>query len=482
MSADRPPEVPGRRRRSRGRRGSAKVARPHERNGSRRAAPLARRRPALADRLRGHAARAPDHARAARRRPGDACRARARGAAGRARLRVCSPCDRGRRRERPAEVVAGLVGKRTRLAVSDRCWASHLLELEQALPHATWRSAGAGRRAAAGREGRPRDRGARVPPARPPTVWQRRLLGGEIALIGRSEAEVSAEISRRLLAEGHEQGELRHRRQWRRIPPARTTSRGRRVIGRGEPVVCDFGGALRLGDGDRLLLGHHAHRRHRGSRRGVPGALRGAVPRAGGGRGGCDGWHAVRGRRPSGTRADRRRRLRRGVHPPHRPRHRDRGARGPLHGGRAIARRSSPATPSPSSPASTWPVGSARASRTSWSRPRTDRSHAIKLTTDSLSSRPRKGRSRGSWTRRACCRRGGVVERPRPRGCGSARRRGRAGRHLRPGARGVVERRGLAPLAGRGRRRRPGRCHRSGDSRPTRSRWRWSGSAASTSS
>ena len=34
----------------------------------------------------------------------------------------------------PAEIVARLVGKRTQLAVSDRCWASHLLELEQAMP------------------------------------------------------------------------------------------------------------------------------------------------------------------------------------------------------------------------------------------------------------------------------------------------------------------------------------------------------------
>ena len=33
--------------------------------------------------------------------------------------------------ERPTEIVAGLVGKRTQLAISDRCWAAHLLELER---------------------------------------------------------------------------------------------------------------------------------------------------------------------------------------------------------------------------------------------------------------------------------------------------------------------------------------------------------------
>ena len=150
-------------------------------------------------------------------------------------------------RERPAEVVAGLVGKRTRLAVSDRCWASHLLELEKAIPHATWRSAGAvvgplravkdaHEVAALRAAGAAADRVASA------------LLGGEIALIGRSEAEVSAEISRRLLAEGHERvnfaivGSGPNSASPHHDP-------GPRVIGRGEPVVCDFGGALRLGDG-----------------------------------------------------------------------------------------------------------------------------------------------------------------------------------------------------------------------------------------
>jgi len=149
-------------------------------------------------------------------------------------------------RECPVGVVAGLVGARRRLAVSDRCWACHLLELEKAIPRADWRSArsvvGPLRAVKDAREiaalraaGAAADRVAAA------------LLSGEIALIGRTEAEVSAEISMRLRAEGHERvnfaivGSGPNSASPHHEP-------GRRVIERNEPVVCDFGGSLRLGD------------------------------------------------------------------------------------------------------------------------------------------------------------------------------------------------------------------------------------------
>ena len=67
------------------------------------------------------------------------------------------------------------------------------------------------------------------------------LQGGEIAMVGRTEAAVSADLSNRLLAEGHERvnfaivasgpnGASPHH------------SAGERVIQRGDVVVCDFGG------------------------------------------------------------------------------------------------------------------------------------------------------------------------------------------------------------------------------------------------
>ena len=149
--------------------------------------------------------------------------------------------------EQPTDVVAALVGRRTRLAVSDRCWASHLLELERSIPRAHWRSArevvgllravkDAHEVAALRAAGTAADAVAAA------------LLGGEIALIGRTEAEVSADISTRLRDEGHERvnfaivGSGPNSASPHHEP-------GPRVIGRGEVVVCDFGGSLRLGDG-----------------------------------------------------------------------------------------------------------------------------------------------------------------------------------------------------------------------------------------
>jgi Xaa-Pro aminopeptidase len=148
--------------------------------------------------------------------------------------------------EDPFALIAGLLGARRSLAVSDRAWAVHLLALQSELPGASFRPAGeltaplrsvkdeveAAALAAAGAAA---DRVAEA------------LLSGDIALVGRSEAEVSREIGERLLGEGH-----------RRVNFAIVGSgpnsasphheAGERVIGPGEAVVCDFGGTLALGD------------------------------------------------------------------------------------------------------------------------------------------------------------------------------------------------------------------------------------------
>jgi Xaa-Pro dipeptidase len=69
------------------------------------------------------------------------------------------------------------------------------------------------------------------------------LQGGEIAMVGRTEADVSADLSRRLIAEGHQRvnfaivgsgpnGASPHHHA------------SERVIERGDVVVCDFGGRM----------------------------------------------------------------------------------------------------------------------------------------------------------------------------------------------------------------------------------------------
>jgi Xaa-Pro aminopeptidase len=151
-----------------------------------------------------------------------------------------------RETEDPISVIADLVGGRTQLGVSDRSWAVHLLALQQILSVATFRPASevtsplrsvkdAAEMAALHAAGAAADRVAAA------------LIGGEIPLIGRSEAAVSKELAERLVAEGHCKvnfaivGSGPNSASPHHEP-------GSRVIGRGEPVVCDFGGTLRLSD------------------------------------------------------------------------------------------------------------------------------------------------------------------------------------------------------------------------------------------
>jgi Xaa-Pro aminopeptidase len=139
-------------------------------------------------------------------------------------------------------IVSGLVGRRSRLAVSDRTWATFVLGLQDRLPGTTWRSASevtsplravkdeaevaALRRAAAAAD--------RVAV---------QLMSGDIPLVGRSESAVSAELGRRLQAEGHERvnfaivGSGPNSASPHHDP-------GSTRIESGEAVVCDFGGVL----------------------------------------------------------------------------------------------------------------------------------------------------------------------------------------------------------------------------------------------
>jgi Xaa-Pro aminopeptidase len=103
----------------------------------------------------------------------------------------------------PLQIVASLIGARRRLAVSDRTWATFLLGLQSRVPDATWEPASkitSPLRAikddfevkALRRASQAADRVAA------------QLLSGAVQLVGRTEAEVSADLGRRLVAEGHQ--------------------------------------------------------------------------------------------------------------------------------------------------------------------------------------------------------------------------------------------------------------------------------------
>jgi Xaa-Pro aminopeptidase len=152
--------------------------------------------------------------------------------------------------EDPVGLVRSLLGRGgsspRRLGISDRSWATTLLALQGRLPASEFVAASsvtAPLRAvkddvevdALRRAGAAADRVA--------TALQR----GEIALIGRTEAAVSAEIADRLVAEGHQHVNFAIVGSG---PNAASPHHepGPRVIGPGETVVCDFGGSYAVDD------------------------------------------------------------------------------------------------------------------------------------------------------------------------------------------------------------------------------------------
>jgi Xaa-Pro aminopeptidase len=142
--------------------------------------------------------------------------------------------------EDPVAKVAELAGPVRAVAIGNRTWSQFLLALQRALPAARWEPAstvvGELRRVKEPAEVEALARAAagvdRVAAA---------LRGGEIPLVGRTEAEVSAELGRRILAEGHARVNFAIVASG---PNAASPHHhpSDRVIQPGEIVLCDFGG------------------------------------------------------------------------------------------------------------------------------------------------------------------------------------------------------------------------------------------------
>ena len=142
--------------------------------------------------------------------------------------------------ESPVGIVAGLAPGAGVAAVGDRTWAQFLVDLQAELPGVAWRKAStvtsplrsvkdAAEVEALRRAGAAADRVAA------------QLHGGAIPLVGRTEAEVSADLGRRLLAEGH------HKVNFAIVAAGSNAASphhepGQRVIEAGQVVLCDFGG------------------------------------------------------------------------------------------------------------------------------------------------------------------------------------------------------------------------------------------------
>ena len=144
--------------------------------------------------------------------------------------------------ENPVEIVAKHLGGATRIAIGDQMWARFLVELMGFVSGANFVRAvdvvGSLRMAkdvdeiaALQAAGAAADRVAT------------QLRAGDIALVGRTEAQVSADISARLIAEGHDVVNFA-------IVAAGENAAsphhhpGSRVIKQDEIVLCDFGGTM----------------------------------------------------------------------------------------------------------------------------------------------------------------------------------------------------------------------------------------------
>jgi Xaa-Pro aminopeptidase len=154
--------------------------------------------------------------------------------------------------EDPIDLVVSLLpgaaaGGTRRLAISDRAWTTTVLALQRRLPGAEWIEAStviAPLRAVKDASELGALRLASAAADRVATMLQ----AGKIGLVGRTESEVSAQLATLLIAEGHHQVNFAIVGSGPNAASPHHEA-GDRVIGRGETVVCDFGGAYSV-DGD----------------------------------------------------------------------------------------------------------------------------------------------------------------------------------------------------------------------------------------
>jgi Xaa-Pro aminopeptidase len=143
--------------------------------------------------------------------------------------------------EDPVAIVAQLTGSARTVAVGDHTWARFVVDLQhQHAPTTSWVRSSlvtAGLRAVKEAEEIERLQFAATGVDRVAAA----LHAGEIPLIGRTEADLSAELSRRIVAEGHVKVNFAIVASG---PNAASPHHhaSNRVIGAGEVVLCDFGG------------------------------------------------------------------------------------------------------------------------------------------------------------------------------------------------------------------------------------------------
>lgn len=144
--------------------------------------------------------------------------------------------------EDPVAIAHTLLGDARTIAVGDQMWSRFLVDLLKHRPQSQYVRSVVVMEALRSKKDAA-EVSALVAAGAAADRVAAQLHGGEIPLVGRTEAEVSADISARLIAEGHQKVNFA-------IVAAGENAAsphhhpGDRVIQRGEIVLCDFGGTM----------------------------------------------------------------------------------------------------------------------------------------------------------------------------------------------------------------------------------------------
>ena len=149
--------------------------------------------------------------------------------------------------EDPIELARSLIGPATVAAIGDHTWAGFLVDLMKALPSVEFHRA-----SELTSPIRQVKDAAEVESLRAAAAAADRvavdLRSGNIELVGKTEAQLSAELGRRLLAEGHQRVNFAIVAAGENAASPHHEA-GERVIKPGEVVLCDIGGTMMDADG-----------------------------------------------------------------------------------------------------------------------------------------------------------------------------------------------------------------------------------------
>jgi Xaa-Pro aminopeptidase len=147
----------------------------------------------------------------------------------------------------PIAIVAELVGRAGAVAVGDHTWARFVLGLQAALPAARFSTASTVLGPLRAVKDKPEVEALRRAAEAVDRVAAD-LQAGAVALAGRSEADVSADLGRRIVAEGHQRVNFAIVAAGENAASPHHEAADR-VIRPGDVVLCDFGGTMLDADG-----------------------------------------------------------------------------------------------------------------------------------------------------------------------------------------------------------------------------------------